>query len=437
MKTEDFNKTIKELEEQENENNEQINISDERTRMASINQIDYKLGAILSTAIIPYFGLTMVCALLENLVDITTFTNIFTPYSIPIILAGSSLGIGTIINKSLEKKWQTKERFHAFSKAKTEAEKVEEEVFYRIELEKANNRNQVIQKTIDTLESNNSLLQRLSSKYDINEKNVPQTENSAKKKLEELSPVLEQKYNELDILTTQKVLSESFWRLRCKGQKGIDLTLVTMGGGSMPMMLNAIPFTTMNDTYTSFSLLTRTLMLFIPLVVGALGTSIYWTRRNKVREIALNKLNNKLDENALPKQVENTYNETQELLAMIERKISDISVLEVQFKETQRVLERITSEHSTQIDLSQSLGRNSVENIINNSTQFPDEVAIPTAFEILQTKSDISWVQPYLEEDIEEDVEPAERTTGDNQPSQGRTLARRKIHNPLQNKIEE
>lgn len=58
---------------------------------------------------------------------------------------------------------------------------------------------------------------------------------------------------------------------------------------------------------------------------------------------------------------------------------------------------------SKEFDWTQHLGRNSVENILNDTTPFPDKVLRPVAFETPKSQSDISWVEPYLDEDIEED----------------------------------
>lgn len=317
-------------------NDEQILINDERTRMAKVNQLDDKLGTVLTFAMFPYLGLTLGLLGLSNLIGISTLASIIPPLSIPTILASYSLGIGIIGRILIDKKYKTKERFKAFTKAKTEAEKVEEEIYYQIELEKVNNRNQIVQQTIDFLDT----LYSISS----NEKRIAQSEEEVKQRLEDLSKILEQKYKELDVLTTQKVLSENFWRLRCKGQKGMDLTLVSMCGGMMTMMLHSIPLMIMREALTYNSVFASFIPKLVPLAIGAFGVGGYWIKRNKNRETALNNLNNTLGENALPKKVTSTYDETQELKSMIERKICDISIAEIQLKEQQRVLETIISE---------------------------------------------------------------------------------------------
>lgn len=355
MKIEDFKKTKDELNIQKEANDKLAYINDERTRMAKVNQLDYKLENILAFAMFPYFGLTFGFMGLSSLIGVSTLASIIPPLSIPAILVSCSLGIGFIGRKLTDKKYKTKERFRSFSKAKTETEKIEEEIYYQLELEKVNNRNQIVQQIISSLDSNEALLRSFSRKYDINEKNISQTEQDAKQRLEELTAILEQKYRELDVLTAQKVLSESFWRLRCKGQKGSDLTLAFMGGGMMTMMVHSMPLMVMREALTYNSIFAGFVPTLFPFAIGAVGVGSYWIIRNKNREKAFNNLNDTLGENSLPKIVSSTYDETQELISMIERKISDISITEIQLKEQQRALDTITSQQTKTNDNSKDI----------------------------------------------------------------------------------
>jgi hypothetical protein len=56
--------------------------------------------------------------------------------SLPFVILGSSLVLGTIGSKILDNKIKPKERLKSFTTASTEVEKIEEEVKYAIELEK-------------------------------------------------------------------------------------------------------------------------------------------------------------------------------------------------------------------------------------------------------------------------------------------------------------
>ena len=117
----------------------------------------------------------------------------------------SSYVFGSLINSLISKKYKIKERYKAFSNAKTKVEKLEEEVHYKIELEKVKNRNKVINETIKLLESDQAIINKISSRYDLKDKNLPQTNDEAERKVNELSNVIKKQYDKLDILTTQNV----------------------------------------------------------------------------------------------------------------------------------------------------------------------------------------------------------------------------------------
>ena len=98
---------------------------------------------------ISYLVIFLISLVLIKNLGIITFTNIIPALSYPAIVVGGSLGIGTLINNLINKKFQTKKRLKVFSTAKTQTEKLKEQLHYQIELEKAINRNLVINQTIN------------------------------------------------------------------------------------------------------------------------------------------------------------------------------------------------------------------------------------------------------------------------------------------------
>ena len=206
MKIEDFEKSKKELEKIKEQNNEQILINDERTRMANVNQLEFKGLTALFFSLFGYFGLFITTAILINLLGVSVIANVLPVLGYPGVLLGGSLIIGTIAGTLFNKKFKAKDRLKAFSTAKTQSEKLEEEIHYQIELEKVNNRNKAIDNSIKLLDSNQSILDKVSSRYDLNDRNAPKSEDEAKLKLEELSTISNEQYDKLDLLTTQKVL---------------------------------------------------------------------------------------------------------------------------------------------------------------------------------------------------------------------------------------
>ena len=341
MQTEDFKKTNEELQEEIKKNNKQIAVSDERTRMAKVNQFEYKFGTTLGFSMVPYFVEIILFTIFTSNGTMASITNTIPVESLPLIITGSSLGIGTIGRKILEWKFKIKERFKSFTTAKTQYEKIQEEIKYAVELEKANNRNKAIQETMDSLNSNQSILNSLSNRYDINDKNVPQTIEESKKIVDELSMLLNEKYNELDVLTTQKVLHERFWKVRTKGQPSMDIMMSAMMGGLLSMMYVDMPFIMMgiSETLTYNSLPAALITCFAPLVAGITGVSGYMIKRNKDYMKVFNNLNNDLDENALPEKIKEPSEEQQDIDAKIESKIREISVAGTQLQEQKRIME--------------------------------------------------------------------------------------------------
>ena len=116
-------------------------------------------------------------------------------------------------------------------------------------------------------------------------------------------------------------------------------------------------------------------------------------KRNKDHKKVFNNLNSQLGENALEevyKKFEGAYEEQQELARLIETQIRDISLAEVQLQEIKRCLDSFTTEEDEKEDTQKqaktdsilnNLGRKSVENIINDTTPFPDVVYIPNYYD--------------------------------------------------------
>ena len=342
MKVEDFNKTTEELKREYQKNDEQINISDERKRISSANQFEYKALTTIGFSLLPYLGLVILFGGLTKNGVISSLIGTIPVEVFPLIIAGGSLCVGTIGRKTLEWRFKTKERLKAFTTANTQSEKLQEEVKYTVDLEKARNRNKAIQQAIDSLSSNQSILESLSSRYDIKDRTIPQTEEDAKKRTEDLSELLKDKHTELDILTTQKVLHEKFWRVRTNGQKVMEISLAGMLGGLFIMTYGQMPLLIVSDYLASSSLIS----IFVPFVGGIVGFSGYMLKRNKDYINAFNHLNNELGENALPDKIKNAYEEQQDIDAKIENKIREISMVEIQLQEQKRINESFSTDSS-------------------------------------------------------------------------------------------
>ena len=347
MNLEEFEKTKKELEEAKKQNDEQIAISDERTRMAKVNSLEYKGGITLMFSMLAYIALLFTSLGLTKSLGAGVITNIFPGFTYPIALIGGSLGIGVIGRVLFDNKFKVKERLKAFSTAKTQTEKLEEEVYYQIELEKANNRNKAIDESIKVLNLNQTMLSRISSRYDLNDKTAPHSKEEAEKKAEELSAIIKEQYEKLDILSTQKVLHDRFWKIRQKFQRRTETMMAPMLSGMFTMFFWSFPTIFIKDIMPSGSLLTTLAVPFAPLVAGVVGGSAYMLKRNSNYKKVFNNLNAQLGENALVEtyeQFESAYEEQQELESLIANQIRDIIVAEVRLQENKRYLDTFVTE---------------------------------------------------------------------------------------------
>lgn len=382
MNIEDFEKSKIELRKEKEQNNKQIDINDERYRMANVNRLEYEFMVTSVFSMVAYLLLFIPSVILIKTLGTSVITNILPGFSYPIVMLGGSLVMGTIGKIILDKKYKTKERFKSFSSAKTETEKLEEEVHYQIELEKIKNRNKAINEAIEVLGSNQSMLSRISSRYDLIDKNELQTTETAEKKVEELSAIIEEQYKELDIYSTQNVLHNRFWKVRSKFERIMNATLFPMMGGMLTMSVTLIPlfFMKVADMMPKTSSLGALAIAFTPLVASVIGCSAYVLKTNKDHKKLFNKLNSQLSENALEENLDKTFEmaleERQKIESMIKNQIRDISLTQVQLQESKRYLDTcMTEEDKKKAILEQEFPKLEItektrEDVLNNPEKY-------------------------------------------------------------------
>lgn len=281
MTKSDLEKIREELKKQKEQNDNNILLYDERTRMAQVSQFKSKAEHTLAFSTISYFALLSASAVLINKIGADTFTSIIPAVSYSPILALGSVSIGSIIKGVMDKKFKTKERFKAFSTAKTQAEKLEEEIYYQIELEKTENRNKVIDETISILNSKEIMLWKRSVNYDINVKDL--SEEEMRKAIDDLSEYIKTQYSKLDLLTAQKILHDRFRDTRATEYKIGDMIVATGSSIIVPGFLSVFPNLLLKDnmfTYGSTSL--ALVASFTPLIAGVAGVSIYKAKEVKI-----------------------------------------------------------------------------------------------------------------------------------------------------------
>jgi len=153
--------------------------------------------------------------------------------------------------------------------------------------------------------------------------------------------LLNEKYKELDILTTQKVLHERFKNVRTKAQQTIDIIGASLMGGMLSLIYVDMPFIIMgiSETLVYNSLPAALIATYTPYVIGIAGVSAYMIKRNKNYTKVFNSFNKNLDENALPEKIKDPREEQLNIDAKIESKIREISIARAQLQEQKRIME--------------------------------------------------------------------------------------------------
>ena len=338
MNNNDFEKSKNEVKKLKNYNIETVLVNDEKSRLLKANGLDSKVETTLMFSSIGAVLLNVLSTTqLPSSFGYSTIASAFSGVSYPIFLVGGSLAIGSVARIALEKKFRIKERLNAFSKAHTRSEKLEEEIYYQVEKEKANNRNKVINVTVECLNNEQMAMDDSNNKYDLNNKNL-NSKKEIESELDDLSNQMNKKYNELDVLTAQKVLFDKFYKINKRSSK-ITQTLIVAVLGAL-FTLIAVSFPTLIIINKALVTSTSSLViasLSLP-VLSVIASSVYMAKKNKDYANVFEKLNCMLGNNTLKKSFancyENPYNE------LINQKINDISSDEVQIQENKRLLDK-------------------------------------------------------------------------------------------------
>ena len=279
---EQFEKVKQELKNEREENNKKNMEFSEKALLTELNSFENKFFINLGLSGIIYLLILFLTVFLFN-----DFNSLSLNY--PIILIGSSLGVGTFINDKISEIYKRKERYESFSNAKNEFEKLMEETNYKIELEKARNRNIVINSTLNLIGSTESVLDKLPSVCDVKEKYSSKSKEELERNIEEISNLIKERYANLDMLSTKAVLNTKFWKIRSKINKKIDMIIYPLLFGLGTLIFVEFPF--LFTLAADSSVIVNSVPILVPFAIGSVGTYLYMLKRNKNYEKVFNYYN--------------------------------------------------------------------------------------------------------------------------------------------------
>lgn len=342
------------------------------------------------------------------------------------MVMASSLAIGYVgqsIITSISKKKMKK-----FTDVKTNGDILEEMIHYELEIDKAENKKETLRKMYKNIESKQQILSDYSSEFYQIDKYAKLTPEDLKKRQEMLIKAYDERMEQLDVLTSQAYLKNKFRSRRKKRERIENIIAYSLMMSlpfcliiGMPLSLELMRDVTM-ETFADFGKYIA--MCFSPTLVVAPISLPYFIKRNKDFNNAFNNLNQSLGENALSEKPNAEYED--ELDYMISKKIGELVELGMEIKETKHTLERAITDQTKKEDNRTTL------QVISNGMDKLGKIQIDGSQELFNPQPqddrsplkvakaglrkvgeinieppkdtvDISWVKPYLAEDIETD----------------------------------
>lgn len=280
----DIRKQIELLKKEYDNNIIKIKELDEKVRTINANSFSTRTLSVVGFSVIAWFILILLIPAIVNLGVIPL--TLIQPLSIILPVT-----LGLTCENGLAKKYRLKERLQSFSKAKSEKDKLIDEVNYSIELERIKSSNKVIEKVIEKLEDKEKMLNTFAEEYDINLKAM-KDDNDNQVKRDILLKELKDLQKEIDHISTKIVLKNKFWRIREKFQILIDSMMYSMFGCVIALGLFGVPYMAIN--LTSPLLTISNTSLIIALVAGGLLGESLAIKKLIDQNWAFNNVNSKL-----------------------------------------------------------------------------------------------------------------------------------------------
>ena len=325
----------KTLEDRYNENENLCAILDERARMAKVNQLDYKVTEIFGMTMIPYIIL-----LLIGIISSAQTLNVISMIWFTLGSAAISLPIGLITSALINKKYKTKKRFKEFSNAKKESEKIELQLLNELQLERIKNRNSVLEQTMEKLHTSKLNITCLSKYKGLDMSILPKDLEKVLEEKQSIKNELEQKYNELDLLSIKSFLLNNLGKYMLKGQSTMEILLNSFMYAIMPCMLLFMPVIMIAKQGMTIPTILGNIELGL-LGISVTTPTIYNLNKNRVQKEFFDKVNNLLGDNKLIKKLDGLHEEIIEVNELLNQKKLEICEIELKKEECERSLQTL------------------------------------------------------------------------------------------------
>lgn len=340
MNTKLFDKTSDELFKDYYTYSDEINSYNEKIKLSKYNLFESKLKLTLLNSILPYILLVLSTTKITKRLGVNLITDVYSAIFVPLTITIMSVFIGSIIKDVIYKKNNINSKI-----SKPEYEKIEEQIAYEIELEKANNREKAVEKAIQSFRENKVYLPFFSKRYVMKKKLELDPVEQEKEKFEEASIIVDEKKEELDIASMKKVIGNRLFKYRAKNNQQRKDLILCLGFILSVVSLNTLSLFLLGNCAFYNSLFESIIPTVVPLVSSTVLSKIYILKRNNDYSKALNNINVKLGKDKiLVSDPKKTFLKSSD---EIREKINSLSIATLQFERQKRKVESVIEE-STQ-----------------------------------------------------------------------------------------
>lgn len=332
---EKIQKSKQELQKQYEQNELVINKYSKYIRILNANTFENKLQFFLGTSVYIYSVPLFVMLILKmpSVFGLSPFV------SFPLVTIGSTLIASSILSYNAFKKLKLK--LNKVTGAKTQEEILLEKTKYEIEVEKLTNKNRAIEKAVESLSKEESMINDLNENYEVAEKQMPELEIT--RDMDSLAKALNNKEKDINLLTTQNYLINRFYNVRSRINGFYDhsissmmTSMLTFASLSLPMALvgvyNDFALYHPNVNPVNFALGS----ILTPFILSITGSTLYFKNLSSKEKKVFREINNSLNENAIS---EKEQTDELKIEKKLNSKITELSKTILEEVRTKRMLE--------------------------------------------------------------------------------------------------
>lgn len=332
---EKIQKSKQELQKQYEQNELVINKYSKYIRILNANTFENKLQFFLGTSVYIYSVPLFVMLILKmpSVFGLSPFV------SFPLVTIGSTLIASSILSYNAFKKLKFK--LNKVSGAKAQEEILLEKTKYEIEVEKLTNKNRAIEKAVESLSKEESMINNLNGNYEVMEKQMPRLEII--RDIDDIDKTINHKEEDINLLTTQNYLINRFYNVRSRINGFYDhsvpsmmTSILTLASLSLPMALVGAynDFTLYHPSINPVNFVLTSILT--PLILSITGSTLYIKNLSSKEKKVFREINSSLNENAIS---EKEQTDELKIEKKLNSKITELSKTILEEVRTKRMLE--------------------------------------------------------------------------------------------------